>query len=310
MLTGRVPDDGRAYLAAAAGDSPFAPGTPLEPGLALVDPTPTWVYPDFPEEPAELLAADIPILYSGPDALVVDKPHGLPSTPNGRLLRATVQSLMRVRLREPELVAAHRLDRDTRGLLVLSRNPATRGFLQSQFQRREVEKTYQAMAPDIPEIGAQWQEVALPMLKVKDDPQVRVGSAAALPTQPTLSTQLKPQGRAKPTVTRIRKLATRRCVATAETNAAAGTAATAVYELQPRTGHTHQLRALMNHLGAPIYGDDTYPEYHPGTGALQLRAVAIKLALVASEEKGAIKNRQRIAIDRCLEDPWSQWNRG
>ena len=81
MLTGRVPDDGRIYLAAAAGDSPFAPGTPLEPGLALVDPTPTWVYPDFPEEPAELLAADIPILYSGPDALVVDKPHGLPSTP-------------------------------------------------------------------------------------------------------------------------------------------------------------------------------------------------------------------------------------
>ena len=67
---------------------------------------------------------------------------------------------------------------------------------------------------------------------------------------------------------------------------------------------------MMNHLGAPIYGDDTYPAYCPGTGALQLRAVVIELALVASEEKGAIKNRQRIAIDRCLEDPWSQWNRG
>ena len=168
MLRGAVPDDGRTYLAAAAGDSPFAPGTPLSPGLVLVGQTPTWVYPDFPEEPAELLAADIPILYSGPDAVVVDKPHGLPSTPNGKLLRATAQSLLRVRLQEPELVAAHRLDRETRGVLVLGRNPITRGFLQTQFQRREVTKTYQALAADIPQIGEQWQELRLPMLKVKD----------------------------------------------------------------------------------------------------------------------------------------------
>ena len=48
MLRGAVPDDGRTYLAAAAGDSPFAPGTPLSPGLVLVGQTPTWVYPDFP----------------------------------------------------------------------------------------------------------------------------------------------------------------------------------------------------------------------------------------------------------------------
>ena len=286
MLNGRVPDDGRTYLAAAAGDSPYEPGTFLAPGLVLSGRTPTWVYPDFPEEPEELLAADIPVLYSGPDAVVVDKPHGLPSTPNGRLLRATAQSLMRVRLQELELVAAHRLDRDTRGLLVLARNPVTRGFLQTQFQRREVSKTYQALAADIPEIGPQWQEVQLPMLKIKDDPQVKVVDGE----------------RSRLTVTRIRKLASR---AGAEVTPAETTRAgtpTAVYELQPRTGYTHQLRVLMNHLGAPIYGDDTYPEYRPGAGPLCLRAVAIELALVAS-----LKNRQRIEIERCLEDPWVQW---
>ena len=283
-----MPDDGRTYFAAAAGDSPFAPGTLLAPGLGLPVATPAWVYPDFPEEPAELLAAEIPILYSGPDAVVVDKPHGLPSTPNGRLLRATVQSLLRVRMDEPELVAAHRLDRDTRGLLVLSRNPATRGFLQSQFQRREVSKTYQALAADTPYVDARWRELRLPMLKIKDDPQVRVVDAAG----------------ARATVTRIRKLATR----------AAGVA---VYELQPLTGHTHQLRVVMNHLGVPIHGDDTYPHYCPGAGALHLRAVAIELALVASTYNGTngtansghceTKSRQRIEIERCLEDPWAQW---
>ena len=286
MLSGRVPDDGRTYLAAAAGDSPYEPGTSLAPGLVLAERTPTWVYPDFPEEPAELLAADIPVLYSGPDAVVVDKPHGLPSTPNGRLLRATAQSLMRVRLQEPELVAAHRLDRDTRGLLVLARNPATRGFLQTQFQRREVSKTYQALAADIPEIGSQWQEVQLPMLKIKDDPQVKVVGGE----------------RSRLTVTRIRKLASRAGAEARPVEATRAGTPTAVYELQPLTGYTHQLRVLMNHLGAPIYGDDTYPEYRPGAGALCLRAVAIELALVASS-----KNRQRIEIERCLEDPWAQW---
>ena len=286
MLSGRVPDDGRTYLAAAAGDSPYAPGTFLAPGLVLSGRTPTWVYPDFPEEPAELLAADIPVLYSGPDAVVVDKPHGLPSTPNGRLLRATAQSLMRVRLREPELVAAHRLDRDARGLLVLARNPVTRGFLQTQFQRREVSKTYQALAADIPEIGPQWQEVQLPMLKIKDDPQVKVVDGE----------------RSRLTVTRIRKLASRAGAEVTPAEATRGGTPTAVYELQPLTGYTHQLRVLMNHLGAPINGDDTYPKYRPGVGALCLRAVAIELALVAS-----LKNRQRIEIERCLEDPWVQW---
>ncbi|WP_237745993.1 pseudouridine synthase [Corynebacterium jeikeium] len=286
VLSGCVPDDGRAYLAAAAGDSPYAPGTLLAPGLALEGRTPTWVYPDFPEEPPELLAADIPVLYSGPDAVVVDKPHGLPSTPNGRLLRATAQSLMRVRLQEPELVAAHRLDRDTRGLLVLARNPATRGFLQTQFQRREVSKTYQALAADIPEIGPQWQEVRLPMLKVKDDPQVKVVDGE----------------KSRLTVTRIRKLASCAGAGVSPSEDTHAGTPTAVYELQPLTGYTHQLRVLMNHLGAPIYGDDTYPEYCPGAGALRLRAVAIELALVAST-----KNRQRVEIARCLEAPWSQW---
>ena len=107
---------------------------------------------------------------------------------------------------------------------------------------------------------------------------------------------------ARLTITRIRKLASSACVEAITADATHAGTPTAVYELQPRTGYTHQLRVLMNHLGAPIYGDDTYPEYRPGAGALRLRAVAIELALEAS-----IRNRQRIEIERCLEDPWSQW---
>ena len=105
MLSGCVPDDGVAYLAAAAGDSPFAPGEPLEPGTPLAHPIPAWFHPTTGDEPPHLLNSDVPIVGETPDVLVVDKPHGLPSTPNGRLMRATAQTLLRKSREEPDLVA-------------------------------------------------------------------------------------------------------------------------------------------------------------------------------------------------------------
>lgn len=36
-----------------------------------------------------------------------------------------------------------------------------------------------------------------------------------------------------------------------------------LYELMPVTGRKHQLRVHMASLGAPIVGDDLYPEYRP-----------------------------------------------
>ena len=86
-----MPDDGREYVAAAAGDSPFAAGTALPPGAPLESPTPAWVHPHLAPEPQWLLDLDIPLVAETADAVVIDKPHGLPSTPNGGLLRATAQ---------------------------------------------------------------------------------------------------------------------------------------------------------------------------------------------------------------------------
>lgn len=57
------------------------------------------------------------------------------------------------------------------------------------------------------------------------------------------------------------------------------------FALEPRTGHTHQLRVLMNHLGMPIAGDDTYPHvrdadlWDADAKKLQLRAVRLELKL-------------------------------
>ena len=48
--------------------------------------------------------------------------------------------------------------------------------------------------------------------------------------------------------------------------------------LRPETGHTHQLRVLLNYLGSPIVGDDTYPV----DKGLALYDFSTPLALVAT----------------------------
>ena len=260
LLSGTVPEDGVEYLAAAAGDSPYPAGQLLTPGTALAKPIPAWHFPETGPEPPHLLRLPINVLTETPDVLIVDKPHGLPSTPNGRLMRATAQTLLRTRRAEPGLVAAHRLDRLTGGILLLSRRLPTRGMLQTQFQRHEVSKVYVARThADVDHVlgvaGAVGAGVAsgkrtrieLPMRKVKGDPHVTVDA------------------RGKVTETWVTRTGERE------------------FRLEPRTGHTHQLRVVMNHLGMPIAGDDTYPQvravdlWEEGAEKLQLRAVQLEL---------------------------------
>ncbi|OFT90667.1 pseudouridine synthase [Corynebacterium sp. HMSC28B08] len=260
VLRERVPDDGVVYLAAAAGDSPFAPGTVLPAGSTLPRAIPAWFHPRVGREPQRLLNLDIPIVAETEDVLVVDKPHGLPSTPNGQFMRACVQTMLRVRREEPDLVAIHRLDRLTGGLLVLSRRPRTRGALQTQFQRREVHKTYHADSTVYLPGHEAWVHYAVGMAKIAHDPQVKVS-----------------EGIGKQTKTWVRLLGP---VASERKNQPPRWR----YEVRPTTGHTHQIRALMNYLGAPIVGEDTYPEYKPRPAdqlepRLGLRAVELSLKL-------------------------------
>lgn len=78
------------------------------------------------------------ILYEDPACLVIDKPPGLPSTGP-----QSVES--RLRTTHPEILAVHRLDRETSGCLLFARSPAARAALEKQFEERQVEKTYHAI---------------------------------------------------------------------------------------------------------------------------------------------------------------------
>jgi tRNA pseudouridine32 synthase/23S rRNA pseudouridine746 synthase len=165
---------------------------------------------------------DIPVLHRDDDIVVVDKPHFLATMPRGRHVAQTAVVRLRRELGLPELSPAHRLDRLTAGVLVLTTRRGVRGRYQSLFSGGRVRKTYLCRASGTP-------NATFPAL-VRNRIIKRRGTLQAItePGEPNAETLIETLG--------------------------AG-----LYRLTPRTGRTHQLRVHMASLGVPIDGDPLYP---------------------------------------------------
>lgn len=167
----------------------------------------------------------ISVLYRDDDIIVLDKPSGLLSVPGkGEAHRDCVEA--RIRADHPEARIVHRLDMDTSGLLVMAMNGAAHRHLGLQFERRHVEKTYQARV---------WGEIATE------------SGAIDLPLRcdwPNRPRQMVDPENGRPAHTRWRVLAQ--------------DGMTTRLLLFPKTGRSHQLRVHMLALGHPILGDNLY----------------------------------------------------
>ncbi|MGO1543668.1 MAG: pseudouridine synthase [Gulosibacter sp.] len=185
-----------------------------------------WFYRDLREEP--IVPGEVAIVYQDARILVIDKPPFLATTPRGRHVTQTVLVRMRDQLGLPELSPAHRLDRATSGLLVLTTERKWRGVYQSLFQQQRVEKVYRAVAPintslELPTVVTNRIEKTRGILQAK-----------IVPGEPNASTRIELE--------------------------TALDARRAIYRLAPATGKTHQLRIHLNSLGIPIENDPLYPE--------------------------------------------------
>jgi tRNA pseudouridine32 synthase/23S rRNA pseudouridine746 synthase len=173
------------------------------------------------------------IVYEDADILVADKPHFLPVVPAGRFLEETLQSRLRRRSGNEELVPIHRIDRETAGLVLLSKKQASRGRWQHLFERRLIEKTYEAIVQG-PGVGS------LPQLYrsriVKAEPFFRMQ-------------EVEGDANSEVSIEVIRK-----------------EEGIAHVRLRPVTGRKHQLRVQMAALGAPILNDPFYPKLTPDKG--------------------------------------------
>ncbi|GAB49678.1 pseudouridine synthase [Mobilicoccus pelagius] len=223
-----------------------------------------WTYRDLPSEtpvPGELVE-----LHRDEDVLVVDKPPFLATTPRGSHVRETV--LGRVQAAgDPDASPAHRLDRLTSGVLLLTLRPEARAAYQELFASRRVVKTYEARVWTAGRPAETLPGVVRSRI-VKERGEMCAREVAGEPNAETCLEVLDVAG------------------------------GTARLWLRPRTGRTHQLRVHLASLGTPIVGDPLY-----GVEADRERPESFDapLALVARELTfvDPISGRARTFTSRC-----------
>ena len=104
----------------------------------------------------------IPILFEDGEALVIDKPGGLPMDrprAGGASLEDHLDDLKLGFQRRP--IPVHRLDADTSGCLLLARNPKAHKRFALAFEERRVSKWYQGILAGVPSTSEGIVELSL-----------------------------------------------------------------------------------------------------------------------------------------------------
>ncbi len=210
--------------------------------------------------------ADIKILYEDGEALVIEKPAGLPvdrPKKGGMCLDDHLDKLRMGFQRRP--VAVHRLDTDTSGCLLLARNPKALARFNKSFEDRLVGKTYLAILAGHPEGESGTIELALS----------KISSAEK-------GWRMIPAKKGKPAISHWELLEQ--------------LGPHSLIRFRPETGRTHQLRVhALAGLGAPLLGDPVYGAGSvPGAGRTMLHAESLT---VTRPGKTAIEARSPLPAD-------------
>lgn len=183
--------------------------------------------------------SDIEIVYSDDSLVVVNKPAGLTTMRHEseaaefgrgkRFLPATLADQIPRLLGEPgrPVIAVHRIDRDTSGLVVFARTPAAAQSLMKQFRKHTVDRRYLALTRGVPLVSR------IESVLVSDRGDGRRGS-----------TRKKNPPDGKQGVTYVKVIEE--------------LGAFAVVECRLETGRTHQVRIHLGENGAPLCGERIY----------------------------------------------------
>lgn len=169
------------------------------------------------------------VVYEDSGVLVVDKPAGLPMHPSATYHKHTLSYLLRQRYAHLDFIPriAHRLDRETSGIVMCAKTAAAERTLKRAFEQHAMQKSYLAIVRG--ELADEAGEIALPLAPVKEGLHVLM--------------EVRDEG-GLPAVTRYRVLA----------RAGGHT----LLELAPRSGRQHQLRVHLSAIGHAIVGDKLY----------------------------------------------------
>ncbi len=181
----------------------------------------------------------IKVLYEDSNILAIDKPSGILVHPDKVSKEETIYDIFKKKF--PKLEVAHRLDRETSGVMLLAKNTKAHEFLKKQFSGRTIKKIY----------------VAIVNGNMKNDRGVinkPIGRSPADFRRHSAGRGARGEMREAITEYKVLKRFT-----SPQPSPYKGEGGKFTYlEVRPKTGRTHQIRVHMKYLNHPVAYDSLY----------------------------------------------------
>lgn len=205
------------------------------------------------QKPAVPIGREYSTVYEDDCLLVVDKPSGMAVHGGSGVSFGVIEQLRRQRPQARFLELAHRLDRETSGLLLIAKRRSALTALHEMFRAGRIEKRYLAL------VRGRWRE---PLR------HVRLALNKYLTEGGERRVSVSEGGKAAHSIVRL--------LARWENFS--------LVEVELETGRTHQIRVHLAHLGFPLCGDDKYGDFvlnkalqKQGLGRMFLHAAKLSL---------------------------------